>query len=209
MIESPILPEAGAKDHTRLIGVTAAARAAVIEERIRHAEPQVWFVVATTASLIESLAEDLRLFNRASRKSKTELNCLILPELPEDTSRGPGNFEPASDRLATLSSLQNYRPGTAKLSLSSPPHGPSINPFRPQMRFGISDCLSRRAYRFRLRSVSKRSTDSTTMPSQSVRLPARWRSEAAFSMSIRSPATVPTGSISSETRSIRFRNLIQ
>ncbi len=111
MTETPILPEAKAGDHTRLIGVSEAARAAIIEEKIRHSGPRVWFIVASTASLTESLAEDLKLFRRASGETAAGLNCLVLPELPEDSSTGPGNFEPAGDRLATLSVLQDFNPG--------------------------------------------------------------------------------------------------
>ena len=111
MTETAILPETNAEDHTRLIGVSAAARAAIIEEKIRHSGPRIWFIVASTASLTESLAEDLKLFRRASGEIKTGLNCLILPELPENSSTGPGNFEPAGNRLATLSALQDFEPG--------------------------------------------------------------------------------------------------
>ena len=111
MIGIPILPERVAGKHTRLIGASAAARAAIIEEKIRHSEPRIWIIVTSTASLTESLAEDLKLFRRASGETVVELNCVILPALPEDASAGPGNFEPASDRLTTLSAVQNFKPG--------------------------------------------------------------------------------------------------
>ncbi|MEZ5276442.1 MAG: transcription-repair coupling factor [Opitutaceae bacterium] len=110
MKQPPILPDSPNLKTTRLIGVSPPARAAVIEDWISRSPSQPWFILGNDGHQIESLAEDLRLFHRAAGRTDASIDCRLLPELPEDATDGPGNFEPSGDRFATLRALLDFDP---------------------------------------------------------------------------------------------------
>ncbi len=110
MSDTPILPGVGPASLTRLIGVSTPARALVIEDWVRQAPTQLWILIGSESVRMEALAEDLQLYRRASETGDSALDCRLLPELPEDQPDGPGNFEPAGDRTATLSAILDFDP---------------------------------------------------------------------------------------------------
>jgi transcription-repair coupling factor (superfamily II helicase) len=93
--------------HT-IVGISPAARGAVIAETLRAHPSPVWVVVAPDLKVAEQLAEDVGFFSRVPG-ADFPLETLVFPESIPDSRDMREAFAASADRLTVLSRLREAR----------------------------------------------------------------------------------------------------
>jgi transcription-repair coupling factor (superfamily II helicase) len=106
----------------KLTGVTASARAAVIEELARTGGAPVYVVIVDELRIAEQLAEDIQFFAHASGGSFPP-EVIVFPESNPDTRDLRDAFASSADRLTVLSRLRATR-NVGKASAETGPAQP-------------------------------------------------------------------------------------
>jgi transcription-repair coupling factor (superfamily II helicase) len=102
------MPTASTLRRTKLTGVTAPARGAVLAELVRSKPGPVWLIVLPEVKLAEQLTEDLPFF-AAAAGIKPPPQVLLLPESMPDARDMREAFAASADRMTVLSRLRATR----------------------------------------------------------------------------------------------------